>query len=179
MDHHSYLSVELQSHLKLNYHIAKIISKANRSLGFLRRNISNCPEAVKERAYQALVRPHLKYLSVENIQRQAARFVKSDYTRENGTVTRLLDSLNWPSLQARRKCRRLELFYESLHGSAVLPIPSHSNVATHTYNNRSQASFVNPSSKGNIYVNNFFPWSIKDWNALPLDTRKIETLDIF
>ena len=81
---------------------------------------------VKENAYQALVRPHLEYASaawdphlVKDI--KTVQNVQSDYTSEKGTVTRLLDSLNWPSLEARRKCRRLEL----LHGSAVLPIPSH------------------------------------------------------
>ena len=41
-----------------------------------------------------------------------------------------------------------------------------------TYNTKSQAFFINPSSKGNIYANSFFSRSIKDWNPLP-------TLDIF
>ena len=101
------------------------------------------------------------------------------HTREKGTVTRLLDSLNWPSSEAKRKCRRQQLLNESVHGSAVLPIPSNSNVPAHTNNIRSQASFINTTSKGNIYANSFFPRSIKDWDALPLDITKIETMDIF
>ena len=56
---------------------------------------------------------------------------------------------------------------------------SHLNIPTHTYNTRSQSSFINPCSKGNIYVNSFFPRTIKDWNALALNIRKIETLEIF
>ena len=56
---------------------------------------------------------------------------------------------------------------------------SHLNIPTHTYNTRSQSSFINPCSKGNIYVNSFFPRTIKDWNALVLNIRKMETLDIF
>ena len=56
---------------------------------------------------------------------------------------------------------------------------SHLKVSTHTYNTRSQSSFINPSFKGNIYVNSFFPRTIKDWNTLALNIRKIETLDIF
>ena len=66
-----------------------------------------------------------------------------------------------------------------MHGSAVLPVPSHLNVPAHTYNIRSQASFINTTSKGNIYANSFFPRSIKDWDALPLDITKIETSDFF
>ena len=39
VDHHPYLGVELQSDLKWNQHIHQVTAKANRSLGFLRRNI--------------------------------------------------------------------------------------------------------------------------------------------
>ena len=57
----------------------------------MRRNLSKCPEESKERAYQALVRPHVEYTSavwdphlkkdikeIETVQRRAARFVKSN-----------------------------------------------------------------------------------------------------
>ena len=49
------------------------------------------------------------------------------------------------------------------------------NEPTHTYNTRCQSSFINPSFKGNIYANSFFPKTIKDWNPLALNIRKIET----
>ena len=38
--------------------------KANRSLGVIRRNLSKCPENVKEQAYLTLVRPQLEYVDV-------------------------------------------------------------------------------------------------------------------
>ena len=38
-------------------------SKANNTLGILRRNLNPCTAAVKDRAYKALVRPHLEYAS--------------------------------------------------------------------------------------------------------------------
>ena len=38
--------------------------KANRSLGVKRRNLSKCPENVKEQAYLTLVRPQLEYVDV-------------------------------------------------------------------------------------------------------------------
>jgi hypothetical protein len=37
--------------------------KANKVLGFLRINISKCPQDIKEKAYLTLVRPHLEYSS--------------------------------------------------------------------------------------------------------------------
>ena len=37
-----------------------VCTKANRTLGFLRRNLYSCPPDVKEAAYKGLVRPVLK-----------------------------------------------------------------------------------------------------------------------
>ena len=60
VDHYKYLGVELSSDLNWDFHIAGIIGTANRSLGFIRRNLNKCPENVKEQAYLALVRPQLE-----------------------------------------------------------------------------------------------------------------------
>ena len=47
--------------LKWNTHISNVCTKANRTLGFLRRNLYSCPPDVKEAAYKGLVRPVLEY----------------------------------------------------------------------------------------------------------------------
>jgi hypothetical protein len=70
-----------------------VISKANRTLGFLRRNIYKCPQDIKAQAYISLVRPHFEYASsvwdpfrkchintLEMVQRKAARFATSSFT---------------------------------------------------------------------------------------------------
>ena len=120
--HRRYLGVELSRNLDWGQHVNNKVMKANRSLGFLWRNLSSCPEGVKEAAYKALVRPHVEYASsvwdphlkkhvkqIEGVQRRAARFVKNCYTREPGTVTNLLNELNWIPLKVRRKISRLTL----------------------------------------------------------------------
>ena len=61
--HHPYLGVELSRNLDWGQHVNNKVMKANQSLGFLRRNLSNCPEGVKEAAYKALVRPPVEYAS--------------------------------------------------------------------------------------------------------------------
>ena len=43
-----YLGVTITSDLKWNSHIRNVCSKANRTLGFLRRNLFSCPKDVKE-----------------------------------------------------------------------------------------------------------------------------------
>ena len=60
---HSYLGVEITSDLKWNSHISNITAKANRSLGFIRRNLYSCPSHLKTNAYSSLVRPLLEYSS--------------------------------------------------------------------------------------------------------------------
>ena len=61
--HHPYLGVELSRNLDWGQHVNNKVMKANLSLGFLRRNLSSCPEGVKEAAYKAVVRPHVEYAS--------------------------------------------------------------------------------------------------------------------
>ena len=50
-----YLGVTITSDFKWNSHIRKGCSKANRTLGFLRRNLISCPQDVKEAAYKSMV----------------------------------------------------------------------------------------------------------------------------
>ena len=101
-----YLGVEINRTVSWNKHISAITGKGNRALGFIRRNLHNCPEEVKKQVYYSLVRPHLEYASsawdphtqkniksIEGVQCRAARFVKCCYQRELGTVTKLLKDL--------------------------------------------------------------------------------------
>ena len=52
-----YLGVTITSDLRWNTHVSSVCTKANRTLGFLRRNWYSCPQEVKEAAYNGLVRP--------------------------------------------------------------------------------------------------------------------------
>ena len=45
-----YLGVTISKTLKCNTHESNVCTKANRTLGFLRRNLSSCPQDVKEMA---------------------------------------------------------------------------------------------------------------------------------
>ena len=56
-----YLGVTITSDLRCNTHVSNVCTKANRTLGFLRRNLYSCHQEVKEAAYKGLVRPVLDY----------------------------------------------------------------------------------------------------------------------
>ena len=111
-----YLGVTITSDLRWNTHVSNVCTKANRTLGFLRRNLYSCPQEVKEAAYKGLVRPILDYGSsvweppgvvlqeeLESVQKRAARFVTSNYNYETGSMTGILVQLKWESLKKRRK----------------------------------------------------------------------------
>ena len=84
-------------------HISNVCTKANRTLGFLRRSLYSCPQEVKEAAYKGLVRPVLDYGSsvweppgvvlqeeLESSQKRAATFVTGNYSYETGNITGIL-----------------------------------------------------------------------------------------
>ena len=58
-----YFGVTLIDDLKWDQHINNICDKANRTIRFLRRNLSIGATSFKERAYFTLVRPLVEYAS--------------------------------------------------------------------------------------------------------------------
>ena len=111
-----YLGVDIFQNLSFNNHIDRICNTANKTLGFLRRNLKVNNKQLKTVAFQATVRPVLEYcsscwdpytqrniLKLEMVQRRAARWVKGDW-RQTSSVTSMLQELNWRSLALRRAC---------------------------------------------------------------------------
>ena len=81
-----YLDITITGNMDWGQHISEISSKAAKTLGFLRRNLTFAPRRSKEAAYKTLVRPKLEYASsvwstysklqinqIEKVQRTAAR----------------------------------------------------------------------------------------------------------
>ena len=58
-----YLGVDISSNLNFSTHINRITSNANKTLGFLKRNIRVRNQNVHEAAYQTLMRPQVEYAS--------------------------------------------------------------------------------------------------------------------
>ena len=123
VDKHDYLGVTISHDLRWNDHCNKIINKASRTLGLLRRTLSPCSQEVKSQAYSTLVRPQLEYPSevwnpstiteinrIEQIQRAAARFVFADY-RKTTHVTPLIEQLDWDQLHTRRLIQQATMLY--------------------------------------------------------------------
>ena len=125
-----YLGLTISDSLKWKTHINNICKKANSTLGFLRRNLRHCPKPCRKNAYLDLVRSKLEYGSIiwdpynqsdidrlERIQRSAARFITRDYrSRQEGCVSKMLQELDLPTLQERRRQQRLTFLYKVVKG---------------------------------------------------------------
>ena len=151
--------------------------------------------------YIALIRTSLEYGAtvwdpyskqdvdrLERVQRQAARFIKRDYrTREKQDAwdTCMLQELNLPPLQERRKQQRLTALYKIVKGqipamppeSFLMPADrnrrrigpttfkdcdSANTIARHKIHN--SCGFKIPDSKTEQYKNSFFVRTVADWN---------------
>ena len=128
-----YLGVTITHDLRWNRHVSNICTKANRELGFLKQNISACPQDVKEMVYKESVHPVLEYASsvwgpsstnlqykVEKVQNHGARLVTRNFSYETGSMTDILEQLKWESLEQRRTQSRLILIYKDLKGRASI-----------------------------------------------------------
>ena len=61
--HAKYLGLEISHDLNWNTHIQNLTTKANRTLGFVRRNIQTKHQGIRQTAHNTLVRPQLEYAS--------------------------------------------------------------------------------------------------------------------
>lgn len=188
--HEPYLGVELTHNLSWKHHIDKITMKANKSLGFVRRNLSQGSRKVKELAYFTLVRPHLEYAccvwdpyrqshinQIEQVQRHAARFVTRDY-RYTSSVTEMINNLGWQSLETRRQHRRLINFYKSIHGEIALPLPYY--VKPNARQSRGHdTKFQHVKARIDSFSYSYFPRTIRNWNNIPQELVSSSSSSVF
>lgn len=102
---------------------------------------------------------------VEQGQRQAARFVTSNYNYETGSMTNITNSLNWKTLQQRRIENKLVLLYKGLKGKAKIRTNDLQGT-TARGTNQKEMTFNVPYTRTDIYKNSFIPRTIRVWNKL-------------
>ena len=186
-----YLGVTITNNMSWSKHIDNITAKANRSLGFLRRNLRVRSTDLKSKAYYALVRPIVEYASpiwdpheqhnirkLDMVQRRAARYALNRY-HNTSSVSSMLDILQWPSLTKRRKETKLCMLYKisnSTMNNHYTDILIEQQRQTRNSNSR---SYNIPCLRTNYTKHSFFPDTIREWNRLPDDTVNASTLELF
>ena len=134
-DKYDYLGVTIDPKLSWKDHISRVCGKANRTLGLVKRTLHAAPQQVRKTAYETLVRPSLEYATcawlphtqsaikkVEQVQLAATRFVCGDYRRRS-SVTSMCSTLEWDTLEQRRRLRDVTLFYKIKHGLVGITLP--------------------------------------------------------
>ena len=183
-----YLGVTINKKLSWQPHVDAICKKANQTRAFLQRNLKNCYPEIKEQCYKTYVRPQLEYASVvwdpvgdgnshlrhqlEMVQRRAARFVYDDWRRES-SPTRMINHLNWQSLETRRLLSRLTFIHKHHHKQIDL------NDCIAVKSRGINSTFQTIHSRVRSYANSFVPATISVWNSLPADIRSEADLSNF
>ena len=213
VENNPYLGLIISKDLKWATHIDQIAKKSSSTLGFVQRNLKKCPEKCKRTAYISLVRSTLEYgatiwdphlekdiYKLEKVQRKAARFIKNDYKSNHpGAVTQMLNDLDLPPLQSRRREKRLCFLYKISKGTVpaidpntyLKPIENKRRIKAKNYpdcvtnnivqkhQNTHSKCFQLPPSNNTEYRNSFFPRTIVDWNQLGDVIVSADSVDTF
>ena len=207
------MGITFSEDLKWKTNVNNTSKKANYTLGFLRRNLRHCPLLCRKNAYLALVRSKLEYGSVvwdpylkndidrlERVQRSAARFITGDYkSRHEGCVTNMLDDLDLPSLEERRRQQRLTFLYKVVKGHVPAINIDHylraqkpkrtirakqfedfvkKNIVERSVCNNNQC-FKQLPAKSEQFRNSFFVRTTHDWNILIDNIVNCDTVESF
>lgn len=182
-DKSKYLGVTISKDLNWAPHINNITAKANSTLRFIKRNVKTSKRKVKETAFKTYVRPQVEYCStvwcpwqkylkykIEMVQRSAARYVMNDYSYTS-SVTDMINTLNWQTLEQRREYSSLIMFYKIR--SNLVAVDNHHLRPTRNLN------YNIPPSSSNFHAASFFPRTIRLWNSLPIYVQESPSLPIF
>ena len=186
-----HLGVTITNDLSWDRHIDNVAAKGNRTLGFIRRNLRECIKQVRETSYLTIIRPTLEYAAMvwdpttqtliqtlENVQRSAARFVINDYTnRTPGCVTSMLTSLEWQTLEQRRRISRLVMMYKIQH--QLMDIDRDLHLRPGDSRTRGQHRFFQERSNYDTLRNSFFQRTVREWNHLPDTTVWASSIEEF
>ena len=179
VDSNPYLGVELTRTMSWNLHIDNTVKKANSVMGLIKRNLYDAPKNIKTLANQYIVRPTLEYSAtiwdpftqkniskLEKVQRSAGDLYVVTTVPRHSSVTSMLQSLEWPSLQDRRKVARLANLFKirnndlSVTAAKKRLVPPKSKCIH-------PAKYKHVEARTEIYQNPYFPRTVVDWNALP------------
>jgi hypothetical protein len=187
-----YLGITISNDMNWDTHINNITSKANKIIGFLRRNLPIQNTETKTLAYKSMVRSNLEYCAsvwsphteklkskLEQVQRRAARYVTNRY-HNTSSVSAMLNHLQLPTLEHRRNLNRITMLYKITNN--LIAVDPKLYLTTQPYlstrnNNPLQYQII--STRTNYYKYSFSPHAVVLWNSLPYTVVNAGSLDQF
>ena len=176
VDSMKYLGITITSDLNWSTHIKNQCSKAKKLVGLLYRryyHYSNSDTLIK--LYLTLVRPHLEYAcqvwdpylaknrsALESVQKFALRMCMKQW---DSSYNDLLDVLNLPTLEARRRNLRLSTLYNLKKNLMFFSRDLLKERHAVSRLDREQL-LVQPFARCHNFYNSFVPRTIREWNNL-------------
>ena len=176
--------------------VATICAKANKLLGFHKRNLHHCPKELKEKAYTTLVHPKLEYAStiwdrhlqkdvnkLEAVQRKAAHFMTNQPHQQNAgehaSVNEMLCQLGWPVLESCREDAHVTTKYKMVNEMICLSPEYHPSYIEGSTRGSSQQHFQEVQCNMDAFRSDTIPCTIRDWKKIPLDVRQSPSVEAF
>ena len=187
------LGITTDQHLRWNLHIDKVVAKANRMLGLIKRSCRDFEDRKTVRTlYCALVRSNLEYCSViwspytkkgiekmEKIQKRATKFI----LRSDDCYADRLKKLNLLSLEKRRLLADLTFLYKALHGIIDIDVEPYVDFYKETdrfsFRHNDKLALKMRYARTNVFKYSFFNGVVETWNSLPLSIREATGVNIF
>ena len=186
------LGITVSCNLHWAKHIEEITSKANKTLGLIRRVCRDVDDVkIRKLLYCLLVRPKLEYCSclwspytvkhralIENVQRRATKFILH-YPPRNVSYAERLISLDLLPLEYRREIRDILLFYKFQSAAMSIKccdyfIPTTSGYLTRNFDPNNFK--IKARHKQNYFTYSYFPRAVNLWNNLPKDFKNCQSL---
>ena len=141
---------------------------------------------------ESLVRSQLEYAAtvwspwqsyliynIKKVQRRAARYVSNNYSPYI-SVTELLQSLGWETLEHRRTTARLLVFYKMINSHITIPYNQYPQCSNATFTRESNSfKFLPFHCHKNTFQSSFSPDTVPQWNKLPDYIVKSTSIDQF
>ena len=174
-------------------HVKNISEKASTRLNLLRALKFRVSRTSLEKMYMAFVRPLLEYSDavwdncsletkkqLDAIHVEAARIITG--ATKLCSIEKFFFDLGWESLQSRRNKHKLVIFYKILHGLTpdyLFDIVPPSVWETARYNLRNSEHIQNYKASTNLFLDSFFPSTIRAWNSLPNEVKEASSVAAF
>ena len=192
VDSFKYLGLKIKCDLTWTDHIKGICSKARRLVGLLFRQFYHYaePSTIKT-LYLTLIRPNLEYAStiwdpylikdrklLEDVQKFSCKICVKDW---HLGYDEMLDRLQIPRLDARRKALRLCLLYKLIDCNNSIPQITPINWRSCPYEMRYTHSrqLSNLTGHSSQFLNSFFLCTINEWNNLSNDIVSCTNISSF
>ena len=182
------LGVIISNDLKFSKQCINVEKKAQKLIGYIKRQFRNRNKEIVIPLYNALVRPHLEYavqfwcptlrMDIERLEAVQARATKLIPSIRNLNHERRRERLNLFSLETRRLRGQLIETFKIFKGMTKI---NHANIFTLSNNQtRNNGWKIDLKRYNTSLCGNFFTYKIgSTWNQLPADVVGCETVEQF